>query len=120
MLFFSTAKRSARITVVGSVVLLLAFLAQPAQAANVPGVDWTTQMVPIDNEWYAIGYGNGTFVAVGESRAGVADNVTTSTDGTTWTQRERKPRPPACCGRAWVSGEASSLPSPRVGQAIVS
>ena len=82
----STSKTFPSVALALFVALLVFALPSPAHAANVAGVDWTTQVPPVENEWYSIAYGNGIFVAVGESRSGSStDNIMTSSDGVTWT-----------------------------------
>ena len=55
---------------------------------NPPGTDWVIGTSAADNDWYAVTYGNGLFVAVAPF-TGVAgsDKVMTSPDGFTWTSR---------------------------------
>ncbi len=49
---------------------------------EVPGVDWTTRIPPVDNQWMSVTYGKGLFVAV--SNSGTSDRVMSSQDGLTW------------------------------------
>ena len=49
------------------------------------GAAWTTRTSAADNNWRSACYGNGLFVAVGDSGAG--NRVMTSPDGITWTIR---------------------------------
>ena len=49
------------------------------------GVSWTSRTSASDNDWYAVTYGNGTFVAIAGS--GTGNRVMTSPDGITWTSR---------------------------------
>lgn len=46
---------------------------------------WTSEVSAADNNWRAVTYGNGLFVAV--SSNGTGDRVMTSPDGETWTSR---------------------------------
>lgn len=46
---------------------------------------WILRSTPADNDWTAVTYGNGLFVAV--SATGTGDRVMTSPDGITWTLR---------------------------------
>lgn len=50
------------------------------------GATWITGNAAAANQWEAIAYGNGTFVAVSSSGAG-SNRVMTSPDGITWTIR---------------------------------
>jgi|UPI000581A940 hypothetical protein len=50
-----------------------------------PGEAWTIQSSAANNNWTAVIYGNGTFVAV--AATGIGDRVMTSPYGTTWTIR---------------------------------
>ena len=54
----------------------------PAIAAGTP---WTIRTSAADNNWRAVAYGNGLFVAV--SISGTGNRVMTSPNGTTWTIR---------------------------------
>ena len=47
-----------------------------------PASSWTEQTSPSTNHLSGVGYGNGTFVAVGNS-----GTIFTSSDGTTWTEQ---------------------------------
>jgi hypothetical protein len=49
------------------------------------GITWTIRTSAADNNWVAVTYGNGLFVAVAESGSG--NRVMTSPDGITWTIR---------------------------------
>lgn len=49
------------------------------------GASWTVRTSAADNNWYAVAYGNGLFVAVGIT--GTGNRVMTSPDGVTWTNR---------------------------------
>ena len=46
---------------------------------------WTSRTSAVDNDWLAVTYGNGLFVAV--SFSGTGNRVMTSPDGITWTSR---------------------------------
>ena len=48
------------------------------------GITWTSRTSPVANQWTSVTYGNGLFVAVGESGT---NRVMTSPDGITWTAR---------------------------------
>jgi predicted RecA/RadA family phage recombinase len=49
------------------------------------GIAWTIRTSAADNDWSAVTYGNGLFVAVAST--GTGNRVMTSPDGTTWTIR---------------------------------
>jgi hypothetical protein len=49
------------------------------------GTSWTSRTNPADNNWRGVTYGNGLFVAVGDTGSG--DMVMTSPDGISWTAR---------------------------------
>jgi len=53
------------------------------------GIDWTLQNSAADNDWQAIAYGAGLFVAVANTGSG--NRVMTSPDGETWTIRTSIP-----------------------------
>lgn len=56
------------------------------ELGNMPfGTGWTARTSASDNDWNAIAYGNGIFVAVAST--GVGNRVMTSPDGVTWTSR---------------------------------
>lgn len=50
-----------------------------------PGITWISRTTPVDNNWFAVTYGNGLFVAV--SGTGGTNRVMTSPDGINWTNR---------------------------------
>lgn len=64
-------------------VLVLTGLVLPSSALALTGPVWTTQSSGLTDDFTAVAYGNGTFVAVG-----VFNAVMTSPDGATWTPRE--------------------------------
>ena len=68
------------ITLVVGVLTLAA--GGPARAA---GADWTLRTAANGNDWAAVAYGDGIYVAVG--RSGTGNRVMTSTDGVQWTAR---------------------------------
>ena len=49
------------------------------------GIDWTSRVSAVDNEWRSVSYGNGLWVAV--SLSGSGNGVMTSPDGINWTIR---------------------------------
>jgi predicted RecA/RadA family phage recombinase len=49
------------------------------------GINWTIRTSAADNDWRAVTYGNGLFVAV--ARTGTGNRVMTSPDGINWTIR---------------------------------
>jgi hypothetical protein len=49
------------------------------------GITWTARTAAVSSGWFAVTYGNGTFVAVAFTGAG--SRVMTSPDGITWTAR---------------------------------
>ena len=49
------------------------------------GTRWTSRTSAADNDWRVLAYGNGLFVAVGQT--GTGDRVMTSPDGVNWTTR---------------------------------
>jgi hypothetical protein len=56
------------------------------QAVAQPGTTtWTARSYPVENNWIAVAFGNGTFVATASS--GTGNRVMTSPDGITWTAR---------------------------------
>ncbi|MBX9906928.1 hypothetical protein K2X96_03455, partial [Patescibacteria group bacterium] len=52
---------------------------------NSKGISWATHPAATTNQWGAVAYGNGTFVAV--STDGTGNRVMTSPDGINWTSR---------------------------------
>jgi hypothetical protein len=54
-------------------------------ATGALGINWTSRSAAVDNDWWGVAYGNGTFVAVGISGSG--NRVMTSPDGVTWTSQ---------------------------------
>lgn len=66
--------------------LLLSALLVPSLSISAPLDNWTARTSNSPDELYGIAYGNGTFVAVGDSIGGTG-SVATSPDGVTWTFR---------------------------------
>ncbi|MEQ9202781.1 MAG: Ig-like domain-containing protein, partial [Cyclobacteriaceae bacterium] len=60
------------------------FTVLPAGNATL-GQNWTTSNSAADNSWRSVTFGNGLFVAIGES--GTGNRVMTSPDGIEWTSR---------------------------------
>lgn len=65
-------------------------------ATSSNGTSWTARTPSAANDWRAVTYGNGVFVAVGRT-SGAANQVMTSPDGITWTART------AAAARDWRS-----------------
>ena len=51
------------------------------------GTSWSSGTGSSGGDWRDVTYGNGTYVAVRNGRAGSGDNYMTSTNGSSWTQR---------------------------------
>jgi len=49
------------------------------------GINWTSRVSAVDNNWYGVTYGDGLFVAIANS--GTGNRVMTSPDGINWTSR---------------------------------
>ena len=79
---FAFAGRSPRSLFV-VLALVLTGLVLPSSALALTGPVWTTQSSGLTDDFSAVAYGNGTFVAVGWDAT-----VATSPDGITWTPRE--------------------------------
>ena len=61
------------------------FVCLPVLGSNPFGMVWTSRTPATSNNWKAVAYGAGVFVAV--SASGTGDRVMTSPDGITWTSR---------------------------------
>jgi hypothetical protein len=70
---------------VAKIIFFLGHFKKLAKAQTLPGITWTTSTSAADNEWRAVTYGNGLFVAVATS--GTNNRVMSSPDGITWTIR---------------------------------
>ena len=70
---------------VAAVILASIFSVSAISHASADGITWTSRTSASDNDWYAVTYGNGLFVAV--SNSGTGNRVMTSPDGITWTSR---------------------------------
>ena len=77
-------KKNFRTSVIAvAIASLFSISVIPHAAAD--GITWTSRTSAADNVWNSVTYGNGLFVAVGESGSG--NRVMTSPDGITWTSR---------------------------------
>ena len=76
-------KKYFRTNIIAVVIASLFSISVVSQAAA-DGITWTSR-TSADNEWNSVAYGNGLWVAVGES--GDGNRVMTSPDGITWTSQ---------------------------------
>ena len=79
---YSIKIRAVNISGVGTASSAVIVTPKNGQAA---GINWTSRNSAADNNWSAVIFGNGTFVAV--SKTGTGNRVMTSPDGITWTSR---------------------------------
>jgi hypothetical protein len=56
-------------------------------ASSPDGLTWTSGLSGVGYDLYAVAFGNGSFVAVGQYIVSVGTQITTSPDGTNWTAR---------------------------------
>ncbi len=79
--------RPRRLAVVATALAALGGASTLAVAGvSPPGASWTSRASAADNQWQAVTYGAGVFVAV--ARSGAGNRVMTSPDGVNWTLRQ--------------------------------